>query len=677
LCFNLVHTWKEGWFMYGFRQHGNALLWSGNDEHVRIEAWGQDSLRVRATVSGAIRDSLVNVLLPPKETHVDITIDEREATIRNGTILARVSSTGLIRFFDAQRGVELLAEVPPGHATRVPPRLFKATHGALFHVEARFHAYDDERFYGLGQHQHGLLDQKGCTIDLIQRNTEITIPFLVSSRGYGFLWHNPSVGRVELGQNGTRWVADATPQLDYWITAGNTPATIMEHYADATGYPSEFPEWASGFWQCKLRYRSQDEVLAVVREHKRRGLPLSVIVIDFFHWTLQGDWRFDPELWPDPTAMARELNEMGVRVMVSIWPTVNPLSENFGTLRQRGLLVRTERGNGTVMQFIDNRPEGLVSLYYYDATNPEARDFIWEQVHEHYYQQGIKTFWLDVCEPEMSPMEPDNVRFFLGNGAEVGNSYPLLHERGFYEHMQAAGETQILNLCRSAWAGSQRYGVLAWSGDISSTFEALRVQVRAGLNMAMSGIPWWTTDIGGFYGADSASSTFRELIVRWFQYSTFCPVLRLHGYRNPESNSAMMIQTGGPNEVWSFGAEAYAIISELLALRERLRPYVMEQMQLAHERGIPPMRPLFFDFPNDETASKVDDQYLFGPNLLVAPVLYEGARSRKVYLPAGTTWTDAWTGEVFQGGCSFMAEAPLSRIPLYLKASAQLPIVLK
>lgn len=663
--------------MYGFRQHGNALLWSGNDEHVRIEAWGQDSLRVRATVSGAIRDSLVNVLLPPKETHVDITIDEREATIRNGTILARVSSTGLIRFFDAQRGVELLAEVPPGHATRIPPRLFKATHGALFHVEARFHAYDDERFYGLGQHQHGLLDQKGCTIDLIQRNTEITIPFLVSSRGYGFLWHNPSVGRVELGQNGTRWVADATPQLDYWITAGNTPATIMEHYADATGYPSEFPEWASGFWQCKLRYRSQDEVLAVVREHKRRGLPLSVIVIDFFHWTLQGDWRFDPELWPDPTAMARELNEMGVRVMVSIWPTVNPLSENFGTLRQRGLLVRTERGNGTVMQFIDNRPEGLVSLYYYDATNPEARDFIWEQVHEHYYQQGIKTFWLDVCEPEMSPMEPDNVRFFLGNGAEVGNSYPLLHERGFYEHMQAAGETQILNLCRSAWAGSQRYGVLAWSGDISSTFEALRVQVRAGLNMAMSGIPWWTTDIGGFYGADSASSTFRELIVRWFQYSTFCPVLRLHGYRNPESNSAMMIQTGGPNEVWSFGAEAYAIISELLALRERLRPYVMEQMQLAHERGIPPMRPLFFDFPNDKTASKVDDQYLFGPNLLVAPVLYEGARSRKVYLPAGTTWTDAWTGEVFQGGCSFMAEAPLSRIPLYLKASAQLPIVLK
>lgn len=660
--------------MYGFHQQGNALLWSGNDEQVRIEAGGADSLRVRATVSGAIREDLIGVLLPPDETDVHIAINEQEATIRNGAMMACMSSTGLLRFFDVERDVELLAEVPPVHATRIPPRLFKAMHGDLFHVEARFRAYDGERFYGLGQHQHGLLDQKGCTIDLIQRNTEVSIPFLVSSRGYGFLWHNPAIGRVELGHNGTRWVANATSQLDYWITAGNTPATIMEHYARATGYPSEFPEWAAGFWQCKLRYRTQDEVLTVAREHKRRGLPLSVIVIDFFHWTLQGDWRFDPELWPDPAAMVQELNEMGIQVMVSIWPTVNPLSENFKDLQQRGLLVRTERGNGALMSFIDNRPEGPVSLYYYDATNPQARDFIWAQVYEHYYQQGIKTFWLDVCEPEMFPVDPDNLRFFLGNGAEVATIYPLLHERGFYEHMQAAGETQVLNLCRSAWAGSQRYGAVVWSGDISSTFETLRVQVRAGLNMAMSGIPWWTTDIGGFYGADIASPTFRELIVRWFQYSTFCPLFRLHGYRNPESNTAMMIQTGGPNEVWSFGEEAYAIITDLLFLRERLRPYLMEQMQQAHQTGIPPMRPLFFDFPQDERAYTVDDQYLFGPDLLVAPVLYEGARSRNVYLPSGTTWTDAWTGELFQGGYSFVAEAPLTRIPLYLKANASLPI---
>lgn len=660
--------------MYGFRQHENALVWYGNNETVRIEAWGQDSVRVRATMSDAIRNDLISVLLPPDELDVDINIGEQEATIRNGSMMARISSTGLIRFFDAARDVELLAEVPPVHATRIPPRLFKATQSALFHIEARFRAYDDERFYGLGQHQHGLLDQKGCTIDLIQRNTEVSIPFLVSSRGYGFLWHNPAIGRVELGQNGTRWVADAAQQLDYWITAGDTPAQIMEHYAHATGYPSEFPEWASGFWQCKLRYRTQDEVLNVAREYKRRGLPLSVIVIDFFHWSLQGDWRFDPEPWPDPTAMVRELNDMGVQVMVSIWPTVNPVSENFSTMQQRGLLLRTERGNGTLMQFVDNQPDGLVSLYYYDATNPEARDFLWEQVLEHYYQQGVKTFWLDVCEPEMFPMEPDNVRFFLGNGLEVANCYPLLHERGFYEHMRAEGDMHVLNLCRSAWAGSQRYGALVWSGDITSTFETLRVQVRAGLNMAMSGIPWWTTDIGGFYGADITSPAFRELIVRWFQYSTFCPVFRLHGYRNPELHASNMIQTGGPNEVWSFGEEAYAIITDLLFLRERLRPYVMEQMHLAHKKGIPPMRPLFFDFPDDEVAATIDDQYLFGSDLLVAPILHEGMRSRNVYLPAGTTWKDAWTNELFQGGRHLTVDAPLNRIPLYLKADTHLPI---
>ncbi len=201
-------------------------------------------------------------------------------------------------------------------------------HSDLFHLEVRLRAYDDERLYGLGQHQHGRLDQKGCTIDLVQRNTEVSIPFLFSNRGYGFLWHNPGIGRVELGYNGTRWVAEATPQLDYWITAGATPAEIMEHYADATGHPSKFPEWAAGFWQCKLRYRTQDELLSVAREYKRRDLPLSVVVIDFFNWTLQGDWRFDPELWPDPAGMVSELEEMGVKLMVSIWPKTFPLCSN-------------------------------------------------------------------------------------------------------------------------------------------------------------------------------------------------------------------------------------------------------------------------------------------------------------------------------------------------------------
>jgi alpha-D-xyloside xylohydrolase len=660
--------------MQGFRQQQNALLWESKHEILQIEPWGRDSLRVRATINTRIRDDLFSVLLPPNDADVQITIGEGGASISKGAITASVSPEGCIRFSNTASGAELLAEKEPVRATRIPPRYFKAAPGDLFHLEARFLSYDGERFYGLGQHQHGLLDQKGCTIELIQRNTEVSIPFLFSSRGYGFLWHNPAIGRVELGYNETRWVAEATPQLDYWITAGSTPAEIMQHYADATGHAPEFPEWAAGFWQCKLRYRTQDELLSVAREYKRRGLPLSVIVIDFFHWSLQGDWRFDPVAWPDPGAMVRELEELGVKLMVSVWPAVNPLSENFEAMLERGLLIRTERGNPVLMNFQDNRPEGTVGVYYYDSTNPEARQFIWEQVREHYYQDGIQTFWLDACEPEMYPMDPDNLRFHIGNGLAVANAYPVLHERGFYENMRSAGQTHILNLCRSAWAGSQHYGAAVWSGDINSTFKALQEQIRAGLNMALSGMPWWTTDIGGFYGGVPESPAFRELVVRWFQYSVFCPLFRLHGYRHATHDSSLMLQSGGPNEAWSFGDEAYAIIKDLLFLRERLRPYIMEQMQIAHEQGIPPMRPLFFDFVEDENCASIDDQFLFGPDLLVAPVLEAGARQRELYLPSGTTWTDAWSGQTFEGGQRIVADAPLERIPVYLRGNAQLPI---
>jgi alpha-D-xyloside xylohydrolase len=660
--------------MQGFFQHHDSLSWSQNHETLRIEPWGPDSFRVRATINGAIRDDLLSVLLPPTATETRIVIADDGATIRNGALTAHISPSGYIRFVKTDTGDEVLAEILTEFSPRRWARNFRVAQGDLFHLAARFCSYEGERLYGLGQHQHGRLNQKGCVIDLIQRNTEVSIPFLLSSRGYGFLWHNPAIGRVELGNTETRWVAEATPQLDYWITSGTTPVEILEHYADATGHAPEFPEWAAGFWQSKLRYRSQDELLAVVREHKRRGLPLAMIVIDFFHWTLQGEWRFDPEAWPDPAAMVRELDGMGVRVMVSIWPTINPLSSNFAEMEARGLLVRTERGMPALLPFRDNRTEGSVYLHFYDATNPEARQFIWEQVREGYYTYGIKHWWLDACEPEMHPSDEDNLRFHLGNGSAVATAYPLLHEQGFAEHMRAEGEQSILNLCRSAWAGSQRYGTLVWSGDINSTFEAFQAQVRAGLNMSLSGIPWWTTDIGGFHGGDPDSPAFRELIIRWFQYGAFCPVFRLHGHRMPNSAEEMSMLANGPNEVWSFGEEAYAIIKDLLFLRERLRPYILAQMQLAHERGIPPMRPLFFDFPDDEQAANIDDQFLFGPDLLVAPVLHAGERQREVYLPAGTTWTDARTDQLLDGGQRLLTDAPLERIPLYVRGLAHLPL---
>jgi alpha-D-xyloside xylohydrolase len=233
-----------------------------------------------------------------------------------------------------------------------------------------------------------------------------------------------------------------------------------------------------------------------------------------------------------------------------------------------------------------------------------------------------------------------------------------------------AGAEEVLTLCRSAWAGSQRYGAAVWSGDVPPTFEALAAQIPAGLNMALSGIPWWTTDIGGFHGGDPDDPDYRELVIRWFQYGHWCPLFRLHGHRAPRTELTAGL-TGGPNEVWSFGDEAYQIISELLRVRERLTPYILAQMHRATTVGVPPMRPVWFDYPLDERAWKIEDEFLFGPDVLVAPVAQLGARARHVYLPAGVNWQDAATGAVFPGGEGYEVDAPLERIPVFIREGAE------
>jgi len=642
------------------------LVYQKNHETLVIQPWGPDSLRVRSTMNDTFRD-LPHALLDQAPIEPEIVITAESAWLRNGKVKAEFSADGGLRFSHAENGKVLLSEEKPIFH-RSPSRNFRPTRGDNYHITVRFQAQAEERFYGLGQHTSGLLDQKGCVVELAQRNTQVSIPFLVSNLGYGFLWNNPAIGRVELGRDITRWVAESSPQVDFFLTVGDSYVEIMEHYADATGHPPILPEFAAGFWQCKLRYRTQAELLSVAREYKRRGLPLSVIVVDYFHWTMMGDWQFDPEFWPDPTKMVRELEEMGIRLMVSVWPTLNASSKNFARFQENGWLVRTERGVPAGLLITDSYPGGPVYVHYYDSTHPEARRAVWELVNANYLKHGIKVWWLDACEPEIYPADFDNLRYHLGSGLEVGNIYPLLHERGFFEGMQAAGEMDVVTLCRSAWAGSQRYGAAVWSGDIPSTFESLQIQVRAGLNIAMSGIPWWTTDIGGFLGGDISTPYFRELIVRWFQYGVFCPLFRLHGVRQDSSTDmGQGTGTGAANEVWSFGEPAYAIIKDLLHYRERLRPYIMAQMRLAHEKGIPPMRPLFFDFATDPEVYQIEDQFLFGADILVAPVLYQGQFERQVYLPAGADWQDVHTSKRLAGGQWITASAPLERIPVYYR----------
>ncbi len=652
------------------------LVRRNDDELLWIEPWGESGLRVRATGRSGIREDRDWALLRRTAAGARISADGDEGAIINGDIVARVHHNGQISFFNT-RGTLLLEERwrTRSHGTlfssiQVRGREIRPVAGDLFRITARFEAHDDERVFGMGQYQDGRLDLKGSTLELAHRNSQASVPFYLSNRGYGFLWNNPAIGRATFGANVTEFVAEQSAQLDYWVTTGATPAAIEERYAAVTGTVPMRPEFAMGFWQCKLRYRTQDELLEVAREYKKRGLPISVIVCDFFHWPLQGDWKFDPRYWPDPDAMVNELRAMGIELMVSVWPTVDRTSGNFEPMREAGLLTRVERGIRITMDFMG-------ATVFFDATHPQARSFIWNQVKENYYRKGIRVFWLDEAEPEYTVYDFDNYRYHLGSDMEVGNVYPVGYAQAFYDGMRAEGQADVINLLRCAWAGSQRYGAALWSGDIDCTFETLRRQLAAGLSVGIAGIPWWTTDIGGFEGGDPDDPAYRELFVRWFQWGTFCPVFRVHGHRARKERGTSFEEIhliGGPNEVWSYGEEAYAILARFLHLRERLRPYIRGLMKDAHEKGSPIMRPVFYDFPSDPRAWSPAEEYMFGPDLLVAPIMYPGMRRRSVYLPAGSTWTDAATGARHAGGQEVEVDAPLDRIPLLLRDDAKIPI---
>ena len=661
-----------------FRQEENCLKFHYDAEELWIEGWGLNSLRIRASKMAEMGKENWALTMEPEASETKIEIKEAYAEITNGKIKARISRYGKLTFYN-QKGEVLLDEYLRNRldvfadycsALEVEAREFKAIPGGDYHLSMRFVSNPAEKIYGMGQYQQPYLNLKGSDIELAQRNSQASVPFAISSLGYGFLWNNPAVGRTIFGKNITTWEAYSTKSLDYWITAEDTPSKIEEAYAKATGTVPMMPEYAMGFWQCKLRYQTQEELLEVAREYKRRGLPISVIVIDYFHWPLQGDWKFDLKYWPDPDAMIRELKDMGIELMVSIWPTVDHRSENFEEMKEKGYLIRTDRGFRIVMDFRGN-------TVHFDATNPKAREYVWQKAKENYYDKGIKTFWLDEAEPEYSIYDFDNYRYHMGPNVQIGNIYPALYAKTFFDGIKAEGQENIINLLRCAWAGSQKYGALVWSGDIHSSFASLRNQLAAGLNMGIAGIVWWTTDIGGFHGGNPEDPEFQELLVRWFEYGTFCPVMRLHGYREPlkepmgtEGGAACV--SGADNEVWSFGEEAYEICKTYLQIRENMKPYIKELMQEAHEKGTPVMRPLFYDFPDDKQAWEIEDIYMFGPDILVAPILYAGMCVRKVYLPKGSQWKEYWTGAEYQGGGEIEVAAPLAKLPIFTRNNRSL-----
>jgi alpha-D-xyloside xylohydrolase len=610
--------------MENIRTNHNEVIFKRNEDVVRLTPCAENAIRFEAFPGGEIFEE--NFTLMPQDAECEISEKDNCVFMRVGNLNAQLEDNGKITFY--KNGKTILEEKCE-LAFFSGFRHYEKNERGSYSARVTFNPNEGEHFYGLGHEENMPFDLKGSSFDLRHVNAKCTVPFVYSSLGYGFIWNNPAVGNVELSNNRTRWSAFATKKIDYIVISGN-PKEVAGTLADLTGHAPVMPHWATGFWQSRLRYETQEDLLEVARRYKKENIPLSAIICDYFHWTEQGDYKFDPEYWHDIKAMSDELHEMGTKLIVSMWPTINENSENWDYMLKNDMLIKTDDGSGKVFSFYGPQAE-------IDVTNPKTREFVFSKLKENYLDNGVDALWFDEAEPEIHPENFGNLTFHIGKGDEWGLIYPYYYSKMAYEGFKSISNDEPVTLTRCAYLGSQKYGALVWSGDIYSSFESLKAQVKAGLNMAMCGIPWWNTDIGGFWGADTTSDEFRELIIRWFQYGVFCPVMRIHGNRNRHGEKKRDVKeaTGDPNEIWSFGERNFGILKDLVFLRERLRPYIEKQMETASKKGYPVIRPMFFEYPDDEICYTLGEQYMFGSDILFAPIVNRGQTEKQVYLPEG------------------------------------------
>ena len=643
--------------MYNTEINNNQIIFNRNGELVRITPCHKNAIRFEAFPDCRAFDE--NFTLMPQAAEAEIEDKEHCVFMTVGRLKIQLERNGKVTIY---KDNEVIIEELPELAFFDGFRHYERKEGS-WAARVTFKSRDGEHFYGLGHDPCGKFDLKGCSFDLRHVNTKTTVPYVYSSLGYGFIWNNPAIGSVELSENRTRWSVGATRKIDYVVIAGN-PRETSEALADLTGHSPVMPHWATGFWQSRLRYETQEDLLEVARRYKEENIPLSVIICDYFHWTEQGDYKFDPKYWHDVKAMTNELHEMGTKLVVSMWPTINESSENYYFMRDNNMLIRTTKGSDKVFSFYGPQAE-------IDVTNPKTRDYVFSKLKENYLDKGVDGIWYDEAEPEIHPEHFDNLLFHIGRGDEVALAYPYYYAQMAYDGFTALGKTPV-TLTRSAYLGSQKFGALVWSGDVYSSFESLSEQVKAGLNMSMCGVPWWNTDIGGFWGGDAQSEYFRELIVRWFQYGVFCPVMRVHGNRNRHGEKKRDVKepTGDPNEIWSFGERNFKILKELVLLRERLRPYIEKHMEIASEKGYPIMRPMFFDFPDDENCYSLGEQYMFGSDILFAPVVNKGQTKKEVYLPEDG-WVLTKNKKAYPKG-RHIIEAPIDEFIAFVKTDSDI-----
>jgi alpha-D-xyloside xylohydrolase len=581
----------------------------------------------------------------------DFTSDADTATVSTAKLRVRIDIKHASLRFDDATGRELLQEF----GNREPRHYVAAQVNGekVYHVSERFMADPLEGIYGLGQHQSGVFNYRSAVIELAQANTNVAIPFLVSTNGYGLLWNTASRSlfdnRFFLEMKLT---ADAADAIDYYFVYGPEMDQIIHRYRDLTGHAPLYGRWAYGFVQSKDRYKSAKELLDVAQEYRDQHVPLDFIVQDWFWWKLQGDPDYNDAYlkpWPDVPAALERLHDEHVHAMISVWAKMDPRSQTWQEMKGKGLVV----------------PDTDL----YDATNPAARDYYWDHLVGKKFTEGWDGFWLDSSEPEIwdgfSDGSLDEKQLSIGNGARYTNIFPLLHSGGIYEHWRkTTDQKRVFILTRSGFLGQQRNATTIWSGDVIGTWMSFRRQIPAGLNFEVSGIPYWTTDIAGYgwpWERDTRDPTYQELYTRWYQFGVFCPIFRTHGHRSNDTN-----------EIFSYGPQTPTLIA-WDKLRYRMLPYIYSLAWKVTSDDSTMMRPLVMDWRDNQTVRDIGDEYMFGPAFLVNPVTEQGATSRAVYLPPAA-WYDFWTGERLTGDQHIEAAAPLDRMPLFVRAGSIVPL---
>lgn len=620
----------------------------------------------------------MSVIKTPEELLVKVSNTKEELVVGSNSLQVKINyKTGQVGYYKLD-GKQLLAE----RELQFGSKQFISETTTT--VSQSFALDNTEAIYGLGQHATGRMNQRNQQLILKQNNMQIAVPFFQSTKGYGLFWDNYSTTTFSDSVNIASLSSEVGDCADYYFMLGNNSDAIISNMRSLTGQSPMFPRWTYGYWQSKERYKSQYELLDVVKKYRSLKVPLDGIIQDWQYWGVDDSYWNSTEFgnpgFPAPKRMIDSVHEMNAHIIISVWPSFGNKTKIFQEMKDGNMLF----------DFITWPRKPIVQVY--DAFNPHARDIYWKYLHKNIFSLGMDGWWMDATEPDQlgpKPTDDDN-KTYLGSFRTIRNAFPINTTGGVYQHQRSIDSTKrVFILTRSAFVGQQRNATTVWSGDIQSRWDVFRNQIAAGLNLSLSGIPYWNTDIGGFfprgkYPKGVKDPAFRELYVRWLEFGTFCPMMRSHGEATPR-------------EIYQFGSKgdwAYDAIEKYINLRYRLQPYIYSNAWSVTSKSSTMMRALVMDFAHDTAVYNLNNEYLFGKSILVCPVTdsfyvnrtkgdtdvnmlngYKGKYAiQKVYLPKGASWVDFWTGETMQGGQQVDKEVPIDVIPLYVKAGSILPM---